>query len=55
VYQGGYVDTYIECSDSLRDRLLVRSVGHETMARWPAGSLVGISIIRGEGVAFAHS
>jgi putative spermidine/putrescine transport system ATP-binding protein len=52
VYQGGYVDTYIECSDSSRDRLLVRSGGHETMARWPAGSTVGISITAGEGVAF---
>jgi putative spermidine/putrescine transport system ATP-binding protein len=55
VYQGGYVDTYIECSDSLRDRLLVRSGGHETMARWPVGSLVGISLTTGEGVAFAQA
>ena len=52
VYQGGYVDTYIECSDSSRGRLLVRSGGHETMARWPPGSTVGISITAGEGVAF---
>jgi putative spermidine/putrescine transport system ATP-binding protein len=55
VYQGGYVDTYIECSDSSRDRLLVRSGGHETMARWPIGSWVGISITAGEGVAFVSS
>ena len=55
VYQGGHVDTYIECSDSARDRLLVRSGGHETMARWPTGSRVGISIATGEGVAFASS
>jgi hypothetical protein len=53
VYQGGYVDTYIECKDSSRDRLLVRSGGYETMARWPMGSTVGISITAGEGVAFA--
>ena len=52
VYQGGYVDTYVECGDSSRDRLLVRSGGHEAMARWPAGSRVGISITAGEGVAF---
>jgi putative spermidine/putrescine transport system ATP-binding protein len=52
VYQGGYVDTYIECKDSSRDRLLVRSGGHETMTRWPTGSTVGISITAGEGVAF---
>jgi putative spermidine/putrescine transport system ATP-binding protein len=55
VYQGGYVDTYIECKDSSRDRLLVRSGGHETMARWPTGSVVGISITAGEGVAFVRA
>ncbi|OIQ65736.1 TOBE domain protein [mine drainage metagenome] len=49
VYQGGYVDTYIECG---RDRLLVRSAGHEAMTRWPTGSRVGLSITSGEGVAF---
>ena len=52
VYQGGHVDTYIECGDTSRDRLLVRSGGHEAMARWPTGSRVGISITSGEGVAF---
>ena len=52
VYQGGHVDTYIECKDSSRDRLLVRSAGHDTMARWPMGSTVGLSIAAGEGVAF---
>jgi hypothetical protein len=54
VYQGGHVDTYIECKDSSRDRLLVRSAGDDTMARWPAGSTVGISISAGEGVAFVR-
>ncbi len=53
VYQGGHVDTYIECKDSSRDRLLVRSGGHDTMTRWPMGATVGISIAAGEGVAFA--
>ena len=52
VYQGGYVDTYIECGNSSGNRLLVRSGGHEAMARWPAGSRVGLSITSGEGVAF---
>jgi putative spermidine/putrescine transport system ATP-binding protein len=52
VYQGGYVDTYIECGDTSRDRLLVRSGGHEALARWPTGSRVGISITSGEAVAF---
>jgi ABC-type Fe3+/spermidine/putrescine transport system ATPase subunit len=52
VYQGGYVDTYMECGDCSRERLLVRSGGHEAMTRWPAGSRVGISITSGEAVAF---
>jgi putative spermidine/putrescine transport system ATP-binding protein len=53
VYQGGYVDTYVECPESSRDRLLVRSGGHEAVTRWPIGSRVGISIAPGEGAAFA--
>ncbi len=52
VYQGGYVDTYIESGDASRDRLLVRSAGHEAMMRWPTGTRVGLSITSGEGVAF---
>jgi putative spermidine/putrescine transport system ATP-binding protein len=52
VYQGGYVDTYIECDGSSRDRLLVRSAGHDAMTRWPTGSRVGLAITSSEGVAF---
>jgi putative spermidine/putrescine transport system ATP-binding protein len=53
VYQGGHVDIYVECKDSFRDRLLVRSGGHEALTRWPIGSQVGISIAADEGTAFA--
>jgi putative spermidine/putrescine transport system ATP-binding protein len=53
VYQGGHVDIYVECKDSSRDRLLVRSGGHEALTRWPIGSQVGISIAADEGTAFA--
>ena len=53
VYQGGHVDLYVECMDSAPERLLVRSAGHEAIARWPVGTRVGISIAEGEGVAFA--
>jgi len=52
VYQGGHVDIYLECADSSRDRLLVRSGGHEAMTRWPIGSRVGILIAADEGAAF---
>jgi putative spermidine/putrescine transport system ATP-binding protein len=44
VYQGGYVDLQIECKDSGRDRLLVRSAGDQAVTRWPLGTEVGISI-----------
>jgi putative spermidine/putrescine transport system ATP-binding protein len=53
IYQGGHVDLYVECADPSRDRLLVRSAGHEAMARWPIGATVGVSINTDEGVAFA--
>jgi putative spermidine/putrescine transport system ATP-binding protein len=53
IYQGGHVDLYVECTDSSRDRLLVRSAGYEAMVRWPVGTPVGISISTDEGVAFA--
>jgi ABC-type Fe3+/spermidine/putrescine transport system ATPase subunit len=32
VYQGGHVDLYIDCAESVRDRLLVRSARHDAMA-----------------------
>ena len=51
VYQGGYVDLYVECADT--SRLLVRSTGYDAMTRWPMGAQVGVSIKAGEGVGFA--
>jgi spermidine/putrescine ABC transporter ATP-binding subunit len=53
VYQGGHVDLYVECPDSVRERLLMRTAGHGGMARWPLGAQVGISIGTDESVAFA--
>ena len=53
VYQGGHVDLFVECMESTRERLLVRSAGHEAMTRWPIGAQVGISISTDEAVAFA--
>jgi putative spermidine/putrescine transport system ATP-binding protein len=52
VYQGGHVDLFVECKDPFRERLLVRSAGHEAMTRWPVGAQVGISMGADEGVAF---
>ncbi len=53
VYQGGHVDLYIDCAESVRDRLLVRSARHDAMTRWPIGAQVGISIGDDDAVAFA--
>jgi ABC-type Fe3+/spermidine/putrescine transport system ATPase subunit len=53
VYQGGHVDSIVECTDPFAERLLVRSTGHDAMTRWPMGAQVGISISADEGVAFA--
>jgi ABC-type Fe3+/spermidine/putrescine transport system ATPase subunit len=52
VYQGGYVDLLVECTDSSIERLLVRSAGHRAMTRWPVGTKVGLAISPDEGVAF---
>lgn len=52
-YQGGHVDLYVECADPSRERLLIRSSGHEAIMRWPVGAEVGVSIGIDEGVAFA--
>jgi putative spermidine/putrescine transport system ATP-binding protein len=53
VYQGGHVDLYIDCAESVRDRLLVRSAGYDAMTRWPIGARVGIIIGDEDAVAFA--
>ena len=52
IYQGGYVDLFVECTDSSIERLLVRSAGHQAMTRWPIGTKVGLAISTDEGVAF---
>jgi putative spermidine/putrescine transport system ATP-binding protein len=53
VYQGGHVDIHVACAESLGERMLVRSGGHDAMTRWPIGKKVGISISTEESVAFA--
>jgi putative spermidine/putrescine transport system ATP-binding protein len=53
VYQGGHVDIHVACTEAVGDRLLVRSGGHDAIARWPIGAKVGISIGTDESVAFA--
>jgi putative spermidine/putrescine transport system ATP-binding protein len=53
VYQGGYVDVYVDCADSSRGRVLARLSGPQATARWPIGTRVGIAVSVDEAVAFA--
>jgi putative spermidine/putrescine transport system ATP-binding protein len=43
-YHGGHVDLQIACRACSDGFLLVRSAGDQAMARWPAGTEIGISI-----------
>lgn len=52
VFQGGHIDLYLECSDCISGRLLVRLPGQEAAARWPIGSHVNVSINGKNVVAF---
>ena len=52
VFQGGHIDLYLDCSDCISGRLLVRLPGQEAAARWPIGSHVNVSINGKNVVAF---
>jgi hypothetical protein len=53
VYQGGYVDIYLECADSAGGRVLARLSGPEAVASRPIGGPVGVSLNTDEAIAFA--
>jgi putative spermidine/putrescine transport system ATP-binding protein len=53
VYQGGYVDLHVACTDLSAGRLLVRMPGTEATASWPIGAQVGIAVTTGEAIGFA--
>src|SRR5262249_3120917 len=44
IYQGGYVNLYLEAPDVCTSRLLVRSLEPDAIGRWPTGTRVGIAI-----------
>ncbi|HKS86164.1 MAG TPA: ABC transporter ATP-binding protein [Pseudolabrys sp.] len=52
VFQGGHVDIYLDCSDCISGRLLIRMPGHEAAGRWPVGSRVKIAVKATNVVAF---
>src|SRR5215216_2218109 len=51
-YQGDHVDLYVDVPEAVSGRVLLRLLGHEAMARWPAGSRIGIAVGVREAVAF---
>jgi len=52
VYQGGYVNLYLEAPDVCASRILVRSLEPEAISRWPVGARVGVSIAGNDAIAF---
>jgi spermidine/putrescine ABC transporter ATP-binding subunit len=52
VYQGGHVNLYIDAPEVSSTRLLVRSLEPDAIARWPAGTRVGISIVGTDAIAY---
>jgi putative spermidine/putrescine transport system ATP-binding protein len=55
VYQGGHVDIYLECADSVAGRVLARLSGPHAMTSRPIGTQVGLSLNTDEAIAFAAS
>jgi spermidine/putrescine ABC transporter ATP-binding subunit len=52
VYQGGYVDLYLEAPDASTSRILVRSQEADAISRWPTGTRVAVSIAASDAMAF---
>jgi spermidine/putrescine ABC transporter ATP-binding subunit len=55
VYQGGHIDLYVDVPEAPSGRVLLRLPGHEDMSRWPAGTRIGITLVRREAVAFGST
>jgi putative spermidine/putrescine transport system ATP-binding protein/spermidine/putrescine transport system ATP-binding protein len=53
VYQGGYVNLYLEAPEVCASRILVRTPEPDAVGRWPTGTRVGLTIAGSEAVAFA--
>jgi spermidine/putrescine ABC transporter ATP-binding subunit len=55
IYQGGHVDIYLECADSVGGRVLVRLSGPQAMTSRSIGAPVGVSLNTDEAIAFARA
>jgi hypothetical protein len=52
IYQGGYVNLYLEAPEVCTSRILVRSLEPDAINRWPIGTGVGVSIAGSDAMAF---
>ena len=52
IYQGGYVNLYLEAPEVCTNRILVRSLEPDAINRWPTGTRVGVSIASSDAMAF---
>jgi putative spermidine/putrescine transport system ATP-binding protein len=52
IYQGGYVNLYLEAPGVCTSRILVRSVEPDAITRWPTGTRLGIAIAGSDAMAF---
>jgi len=52
IYQGGYVNLYLEAPELCASRILMRSLEPDAMSRWPTGTRVGVTIAGSDAMAF---
>ena len=52
IYQGGYVNLYLEAPEVCTSRILMRSLEPDAINRWPTGTRVGVSIAGSDAMAF---
>jgi spermidine/putrescine ABC transporter ATP-binding subunit len=52
MYQGGYVNLYIEAPEVCTSRILVRSAEPDAINRWPNGTRIRLSIAGSDAMAF---
>src|SRR5262249_4063457 len=52
VYQGGYIDLYVDAPEAAPGRVLLRLSGRDASTRYAPGTRVAIAIVTGEAVAF---
>jgi putative spermidine/putrescine transport system ATP-binding protein/spermidine/putrescine transport system ATP-binding protein len=52
IYQGGYVNLYLEAPEVCTSRLLIRSLEPDAINRWPTGTRVGVTIAGADVMAF---